>query len=490
MKPWGAVRMNKAKERELFENCGVTEAIFRLAFPTVIGQIILVIYNMADTFFVGLTGNDAMIAAVTVCMPAFMFLSAVPNLFGVGGASVISRAMGSGDTDRVHATASFSFWGCLFVSLLYGAFTFVFLNPFVDLLGGTDPIVHENAVAYMTCTVVLGGAVTAMSVLLSHLIRSEGRAVYASVGIALGGVANIALDPLFMFVVLPAGNEALGAAIATTLANLISLLYFVIVLRRIHGETNLSFRFSTAIIEDRIPAQVLSAGAPACIMTLFENISYAVLDKLMSLSGLAMQAGVGVAKKVNMLAHCIARGVAQGSLPLIGYSFASKNWDRMRASVRVSHWVSVGMAAICMAVNLAFAKPLIGIFIHQSSPSLAYGAAFLRILCIGGPFSASAYTLISFFQATGEGTKSFLLAILRKGLVDIPLMFLLNGILPIYGIVLATPIADALCCMVANNMFSCYLKNLLGSSERTFRLPTEGGTGYGRYTVAVAHKNS
>jgi len=482
--------MNTVKKRELFENCSVTEAVFRLAFPTVIGQIILVIYNMADTFFVGLTGNDAMIAAVTVCMPAFMFLSAVSNLFGIGGASVISRAMGSGDTERVRATSSFAFWGCLLGSLLYGVLTFAVLDSFVDLLGGTDPVVHENASVYMICTVVLGGAVTALGVLLSHLIRSEGRAVHASVGIALGGIANIAFDPLFMFVLLPAGNEALGAAIATTLANLISLLYFVTVLRRIRRESNLSFRISAAIFENRIPAQVLSAGAPACIMTLFENVSYAVLDKLMSHSGLAMQAGVGVAKKVNMLAHCIARGVAQGSLPLIGYSYASKNWDRMRSSVRVSHWISVCMASLCMVINLIFAKPLIGVFIHQSSSSLAYGAAFLRILCIGGPFSASAYTLISFFQGTGEGTKSFLLAILRKGLVDIPLMFLLNGFLPIYGIVLATPIADMLCCMIANNMFSCYIRGLFGQiSNCTFRLRTEGGIEHGRYTIAVAHKN-
>ena len=143
--------MNAEKERELFENCGVTEAVFKLAFPTVIGQIILVIYNMADTFFVGLTGNDAMLAAVTVCMPAFMFLSAISNLFGVGGASVIARAMGSGNYDRVHRTASFALWGCLGTSLLYAGLAFAARDHFVDLLGGTDPAVHGNAEEYLIC---------------------------------------------------------------------------------------------------------------------------------------------------------------------------------------------------------------------------------------------------------------------------------------------------------------------------------------------------
>ena len=453
----------------------MTKAVFRLAFPTVIGQIILVIYNMADTFFVGLTGNDAMLAAVTVCMPAFMFLSAISNLFGIGGASVIARAMGAGEAGRARHAAAFAFWGCLTLTALYAALAFFARDLFVDLLGGPNAAVHQNAVEYLLCTVVLGGCVTSVSVLLSHLIRSEGRAIHASAGIALGGILNIALDPLFMFVLLPPGKEALGAAIATTLSNALSLLYFVGVLLRIRRESLLSFRPSRAMLDRQIPAGVLAAGLPACIMTLVENISYAVLDKLMSLAGLPMQAGIGVAKKVNMLAHCIVRGISQGSLPLIAYNYASRNLGRMRASVRVAHRVSVGMALVCMAINLAFARPLIGIFIHQESPSLLYGAAFLRILCIGGPLSASAYTFISFFQATGEGRKSFFLAVLRKGLVDIPLMFLLSRLIPVYGIVWATPIADALCCLTANLLFHAYLRGLLEEGEYRRRLEKEPG---------------
>ena len=152
--------MNNEKDRELFEKKSVPGAVFRLAFPTVIGQIILVIYNMADTFFVGLTGNDATLTAVTVCMPAFMFLSAVSNLFGVGGASVIARAMGARETDRVKNTSAFSFWGCLAVTALYSCGTFLLRDQFADLLGGSNPLVHRNAVAYLTCTVVYGGALT------------------------------------------------------------------------------------------------------------------------------------------------------------------------------------------------------------------------------------------------------------------------------------------------------------------------------------------
>ena len=452
--------MNTEKEHELFEKKSVSSAVFRLAFPTVIGQVILVIYNMADTFFVGLTGNDAILTAVTVCMPAFMFLSAISNLFGIGGASVIARAMGARETDRVKNTSAFSFYGCLAVTVLYSLAVYLKKDLFVDLLGGVNPAVHENAAAYLTCTVVFGGALTSVNMLFSHLIRAEGRAVHASVGIALGGILNILLDPLFMFVILPPGREAVGAALATTLSNAASLLYFVVVLLRIRRRSLLRFHLSPGNFRHRIPASVLIAGLPACVMTLFENISYAVLDKLMSFSGLEAQAGIGVAKKVNMLAHSIVRGISQGALPLIAYNYASKDLHRMRASVRIAHIASILAAVICMAMNLVLARPIIGLFIHTESGSVRYGAAFLRILCVGGPFSASAYTIISFFQATGDGEKSFLLATLRKGLVDIPLMLILSRLIPVYGIAAATPLADALCCIAANLMLMRFLKRL------------------------------
>ena len=170
-------------------------------------------------------------------------------------------------------------------------------------------------------------------------------------------------------------------------------------------------------------------------MTLLENISYAVLESLMSAAGTAMQAGIGVAKKVNMLSHCIVRGMAQGVLPLIGYNYASKNRQRMRQVVTLSTLISTAVAGVCTLLCLVFSEAFIGVFIQSGAGSLEYGARFLRILCLGAPFSACAYACISFFQAVGRGKKSFLLAILRKGILDIPLMFLLQVLYPIYGIV-------------------------------------------------------
>ena len=449
-----------SRERALFESSPIQRAILRLALPTVIGQAILVIYNMADTFFIGLTGSDAMVSAVTVCTPAFMFLSAISNLFGVGGSSVISRALGCRLHERARCASSFAFWGCLLTTLLYALGAFLLLDPFIDALGGSDAAVHAQARSYLTVTVALGGLCTSMSALLAHLVRSEGRSTQASVGIVLGGLLNIALDPLFMFVLLPRGQEILGAAIATTLSNLISLLYFALLMGRTRSRSVLRVAPVPGMLTQGIPFAVLSCGLPACLMTLLENISYAVLDHLMALSGVAMQAGLGVAKKVNMLAHSIVRGMAQGVLPLISYNYASGNHVRMRRAATLSMLISVALASLCMAVCLVFSEPLIALFIPHGTQSVRCGARFLRILCIGGPFSACAYAIISFFQAVGRGLRSFTLAILRKGLLDIPLMFLLRFFSPVYGIVLATPIADIVCCAASALMYISFLRML------------------------------
>lgn len=459
------MEQKRLNRKALFETLPVWQAILKLALPSVAGQIILVIYNMADAFFVGLTGSDEKIAAVTLCMPAFLVLSALANLFGVGGASMIARALGDGRHSLARHTAAFSLAGCAACSVLYGLLVWLLGGSFIRLLGGADPAVLGLAQDYLFYTVVLGGAATALNTLFSHLLRAEGRSLQASLGIALGGVLNIGLDPLLMFRLLPAGQETRGAAIATMLSNLISLLYYGAVLFLGRKHSDLSFRPCRAMLEDDIPRGVLSAGLPACLMTLLENLSFAVLEHLMSLQGTAVQAGVGVAKKVNMLAHCIVRGMAQGVLPLIGYSYSSGDHRRMRAVVARSAAFSVATASLCTAVCLLLPRALCAVFLRGGSPSLDYAARFLQILSLGAPFSAWAYLCVSFFQAVGQGRRSFLLASCRKGLVDIPLMLLLRLVSPVFGPCWATPAADLFCCGLAALLFFRFLRGLAKEPE-------------------------
>ncbi|MBR0164088.1 MAG: hypothetical protein IJQ12_05385 [Lachnospiraceae bacterium] len=453
----------KSSAKNAFTGNGILKTVLALAIPTVIGQIILVIYNIADTFFVSLTGSDAKISAVTVCLPAFMFLSAISNLFGIGASSAMARALGKGKLRRAKRASSFAFWGCLVLTLLYSLSVLGFLHPYVRLLGGIDEEAHLYASSYMLVTVVAGGVFASMSALLSHLFRAEGRSLVSSIGVSLGGFFNIALDPLFMFVILPEGKEVLGAGIATALSNLCAFVFFLIALKR-RGKKKTVLRLSVSVkrlkktFEKKIPADILRAGLPACLMTLFENVSYAVLGSLCAHHSLEAHAGIGVAKKINMLAHCIVRGMAQGVLPFISFNYAAGKWKRMRRGIFTALAVSVSLAALCMGACLLFPDALVRLFIREQTASRMYGTSFLRILCIGAPFSACAYMLISFFQATGKGVHSFMLAVLRKGALDIPLMFLLGAAGGIFRVVWATPLADIFCCLVAVILLVLFLK--------------------------------
>ena len=207
-----------------------------------------------------------------------------------------------------------------------------------------------------------------------------------------------------------------------------------------------------------IPKEVIRIGVPACLMTLCENLSYALLNNRMAFYGPAAQAGIGVAKKINMLAHSIVRGMTQCVLPLIGYNYAFGNIPRMKKILRYSSVISILLAFLCMSVSLIFSESLISLFIQTEGESLHYGTVFLRILCVGAPFSAWAYTVISFFQATGHMHRALLLALLRKGIIDIPLMYLFNALLQANGLVLATPAADFICCVVAAILYAGYIK--------------------------------
>ena len=450
---------NDRKEIRFFEQEPVPVAIAHLALPTIVGQIIVVLYNMADTFFIGLTGNDAALAAVTVCLPAFMFLSAIANLFGVGGAGEAARNLGGGNRKCAGEACAFSFWGCAALTFLYTSLAVLLRHPFIDIVGGGDSEVHRLAVSYLLITVGLGGLGTSMNMVMAHLFRSEGRSMDAGIGIVFGSLLNIVLDPVFMFVILPPGREIIGAAIATALSNWMAFLLMLFLQYRRHRTSVLSFKLPVS--PDReMTRRIISTGLPACIMTLFENISYACLDRLMMANGTAAQAGLGVAKKINMLAHASVRGLTQGILPLIAYNHTAGNKTRMKHVIRDTVLISIAVSAGCMTVCLIAARPLIGLFIHPGT-SHSMGVRFLRILCIGAPFSAVAYTFISFFQAVGLWRNAFRIAVLRKGFLDIPLMFLFCLVNPLFGIVAATPTADLICCVTALILFRMYYRKHL-----------------------------
>ena len=447
--------MQKTDKTELFETMPVPRAIISLAIPTIISQIIVVVYNIADTFFIGRMNDPNQVAAATLCMPPFLILSAVANLFGIGGASLIARCLGSGQREKGTAAASFCMWSAAGVAVIYGVLFYSLRSVIFPLLG-SDEFTYGFCCDYALWTIAAGSIPTVLSACFSNMVRSEGYAKEASFGIAMGGLLNIALDPVFIFVF---GLGVKGAAMATMLSNLASTVYFIILIIK-HREVSV-IRFSPKYFStaDGIPKEVVLVGLPSFLIMLMSVVSNITLNKLVvSYSNKAI-AGMGIAKKTDMFAFAFTNGMAHGTLPLIAYNYASGDFSRMRKSAQLAFIYSFCLAAVCSIGLFSGAVPIIRAFINDTE-TVAYGQHFLRIICVTIPCTSITMMVITMFQAIGQKTRPMFLSLLRKGCLDIPFMFLMRALMGMNGIPYAAPIADLLAMMIAVIVFLPFWKKL------------------------------
>lgn len=448
--------------KELFERWPVPKAVFSLVVPTVISQLITVVYNMADTFFIGQIGDPNQVAAASLCMGLFILLTGMANLFGIGGASLISRALGAGDTKKATKVASFSIWTSGGVALIYGILLYLVRDAILPLIGAND-VTYDFCTQYIFWTITVGAVPTVLNATFAHLVRAEGYSKQASFGMALGGILNIILDPIFIS---GFGFEIKGAAIATMLSNLIATLYFIVQILRRHDRTVIALSPRKYSISMRIPIDVLLIGLPSCAMNLMGVLSNITMNRLMVSYSNEAVAGIGIAKKVDMLAFAIATGMSQGVLPLIGYNYSSKNYKRMMSAVKTTFALSLTIAIVGMIFLITCAGPIVNAFIDDPL-TVEYGQRFQRIICITGPCISVTMIVITLFQSVGQKVQPLILSILRKGGLDIPFMFLMNHLIGVNGIAWATPIADGTAMVIAIFMFISFWKKLRSEFKET-----------------------
>lgn len=438
----------RADNTELFERMPVGRAVVSLVVPTVISQLITVVYNMADTFFIGQVGDPNQVAAVSLCMPLFIFLTGLANLFGIGGSSLISRSLGIGDRERAKSAAAFSIWTAIGISLAYGILLYLFAPTILPAVGANEET-YRFCAQYVFWAITVGAVPTVLNQQLAHLVRSEGFSRQASFGVAMGGVLNIFLDPVFIF---GFGFEVAGAAIATMLSNLIATIYFFILILHRGPDTVIRFHPRLYTWSRHIPQEVLLVGLPSCMMNLMGVVSNITINKLMVSYSNAAVAGIGIAKKIDMLSFAIATGMSQGVLPLIGYNYSAKNYHRMMSAIKTTFLLSLTVALISTTLLFTCAHPIVRAFISDPE-TVEYGQLFQRIICITGPCISVTMIVITIFQSVGKKVQPLVLSLLRKGGLDIPFMFLMNALAGVRGIVWATPIADFLAMLTAICLF-------------------------------------
>ena len=418
----------------LFEETPIPKAVATLAIPTILSSLVMVLYNLADTYFVGMLGDPVQNAAVTLAAPVMLAFNAVNNLFGVGSSSMMSRALGRRDLETVSKSSTFGFWCAIFSGLLFSVLCTLFKSPLLSLLGA-DATTRAATDAYMFWTVTCGAAPAILNVVMAYMVRSEGAAMHASIGTMSGCFLNIILDPVF---IMPWGLNmgAAGAGLATFLSNCFACLYFMVLLYVKRGRTYVCIDPRKLSFERGIVGGVCLVGIPAAIQNLLNVTGMTLLNNFTSAFGANAVAAMGIAQKINQVPFYVANGLSQGIMPLISYNYASDNIQRMKKTLTFSARISVTGLVIVSVLYSFFAPNLITLFMNNTE-IVEMGSRFLRGFCLALPFMCVDFLAVGVFQASGLGKNALVFAILRKIVLEIPALFILNHLFPLYGLAYA-----------------------------------------------------
>lgn len=438
--------MEDAQKTELFESMPIPRAVMKLAIPTVLSSLVMVLYNLADTYFVGMLNNAVENAAVTLAAPLLLAFNAVNNLFGVGSSSMMSRSLGKKDYETVYRSAAFGFYCSIFAGLLFSIAYTVFQVPLLNLLGATEETLGAT-IGYARWTVTFGAVPAILNVVLAYLVRAEGAAMHASIGTMSGCFLNILLDPIF---ILPWGLNmgAEGAGLATFLSNCVACLYFFVLLYVKQGRTYVCVNPKMFSFKRHIVVGVCAVGIPASIQNLLNVTGMSVLNNFTSAFGSNAVAAMGIAQKINSVTVQIALGLSQGIMPLISYNYASGNIKRMKKTFFFTARIALVFLVLMEIAYYAGARTWVGLFM-QDQQIVDYGARFLQGFCLGMPFLAIDFLAVGVFQACGLGKNAFLFAILRKVVLEIPALFILNALFPLYGLAYAQFAAELVLAIAA-----------------------------------------
>ena len=414
----------------------IPKLVIKNSIPALIAMVMVMVYNLADTFFIGLTRDDLQVAAVSLASPVFMIFMSLGTLFGVGGTSVISRALGAEKPDYARKVSAFCMWACVAIGLLFMVLLWAFMDKVSVMLGASENTLGFTR-SYLSITVGCG-VFSMISNCFSSIIRTEGEPMKAMTGTVVGNLLNIVLDPIM---ILGFGWGITGAAVATVIGNLASAAYYLLWFLR--GKSSLSIAPRDFSMKDGILKGVLSVGISASLANLLVSLSSIIVNGQLAKYGDLFVAGYGVTAKVIMIVTLIGIGIGSGVQPLIGYCYGANNRQRLTASIRFSALFGLIACLVVAVLCYLFAGPIVRVFLTNEE-ACATGIRFTRILMstawLIGAFAVCQNSL----QAMGAATPALLASIFRQGIIFVPAVFIMKAILGVDGLVWAQPVADVL----------------------------------------------
>ncbi|WP_105616186.1 MATE family efflux transporter [Vallitalea okinawensis] len=444
--------MNEDKNKILGEG-NVSTSILKLAIPTIIGLLITAIYNFVDTIFVSWAGTDALSAA-TVGFPIIMLLGGLGSIYGLGGSTYVSRLLGQGDVKRASRAVSTSIITSIITAVGVTLLGLLLLNPLVRLFGATNDSVLLLSRQYVGI-LIMGSVFTMINITMNNLLRAEGSATFSMVGLSVGAILNIILDPLFIFVF---NLGVAGAAIATVLSQIVSTAILISFYIRKKSSLKLSFKYFSP---DKVMyAEIYKIGIVSFLVQMLTSVAMGLLNNQAALYGNSEAlAAMGIVSRVFMMGFYIMFGYSQGFLPIAGYSYGAKNYDRLLDAIKAASLWITGFCLFLTIIFQFFTEPIVLLFKASESVTkiavtgLHYYAIFLPVL---GIFMVAT----ALYQALGHAGKAAIVSISRQGLFLIPLLFILPQYLGLTGVLIAQPVADGLSIMIALVLFYFSIKEI------------------------------
>lgn len=445
--------MEKNQSLEVFENAPVRKAVFQNAIPAMAAMLMVLVYNLADTFFIGQTHDDLQVAAVSLATPVFLLFMAVGTIFGIGGTSVISRSLGEGRNEHAKKVCSFCMWGCVGVGILMSLLFLAFMDQILTLVGASVDT-WEYAKTYLTI-VSFSGPFVLIANCYSNVIRAEGKSGKAMMGQLAGNLLNVILDPVMILVF--KWNIA-GAAIATVIGNVVGAAYYICYFLR--GKSALSITLKDFTVKEQVASSTLTIGIPAALGSLLMSVSNIIMNSQMTKYGDMAVAGIGVAMKVTMMTGMVCIGLGQGIQPLLGYCFGARKWDRYKCVLRFSLVFALGLSTILTVLCYLFTGQIVNAFLTDEA-AYSYGVSFSRILLCTSFLFGVFYVLTNALQASGAAKESLIVNISRQGLIYIPTMFALGSLFHETGLIWAQPVADVLSLALALILYAKKSKKMI-----------------------------
>ena len=454
-------REKQLTSEEVFRTMTVPQALRVMLVPSVLSQLIVLIYNLADTYYVGQTNDPYMVAGVSLILPLFNVSLALGTMFGSGGGALLPKLLALERREEASRVAAYCIRMAIGTAALFSVLMLLFMQPLLTLLGaGANTFSHSRT--YVLTVLVAGGVPTILASVLSNLLRSLSLSREAGIGVALGGALNLVLDPLFMFVLLPPGNEVLGVGIATLLSNLISCGYclFVFICR----QREIRACFLAPLPEREHRSAVFTVGVPGSVGALLFDLDYMVLNRLSSGYGDTVLAAVGIVLKAERFPQQVGIGMCQGMVPLLAYSFARKDYRRAKEIMVCTLKVGLAVALVSITLYELLPSQIIRFFIEDAE-TVFYGTNILRIRSVAAAIMFFCFFVVFVFTGFGNGRAALALAVIRWACLNIPMLFLFNSLFGLYGLSWAQIVADLLTVAVSYVWLFRYMKNWQRSGQ-------------------------